>query len=1136
VAIKAKRAVARRDHCLYSSETSTVTSRENRLALKPIFVLVSLLFAGGMPTPALAAESIDEDQHSISEANHAFTSTEMLHQIALDEAYDRMVAEKEAITTPKASTSDKKTTQKQINTDSKSEPVKVKTDQVKVRARRLKEIGPMPGLSLTKEQIPGNIQSISAKEIQESHSLSLSDLMNSKLQSVNVNDYQGNPFQMDITYRGFTASPQIGTPQGLSVFFDGIRTNEPFGDIVNWDLIPMVAIESLDIYPGSNPLFGLNTLGGALAVKTKSGFTSDGFTAELLGGSFGRKQLQVSGGWNNGSIAAFGAGSFFVEDGWRTNSPSEVNQTFGKLEWQGEKASLALSTLGVKTKLVGNGTVPVELYEQDHKAVFTSPDKTENSLLQFQLSGIFDVTDTFNISGMVYNRDSNRKSSTGDIIDIDTFRELGTASRKANPGEIITCGFTDANADGFPDYYLDQIDPLTGTSPFIDDYNTNFTPNYSLLGQLNPISGLNDANPNLGLPPEATNYIQRARTAFLQNQLINDIDPLTGNTTAQLITGIESLNDPSRGPSGTDFFLATDAFGNTVQYNVVFAPSPQAATCGQSYLSGDGTILKVLDSTGHPTEERYDGALGDGTTMGKGKGYIQGAPVGVITKSAIAQTTRGGALQLNWNLEKHKLMLGASIDRSKASYLGKQRLALLDNNRNVYSDPNNIGEQFYARDHDITINDFEGTTLTKSLFFSETWSPNDKLNVAFSGRYNDTHVNNQLAPQNTVFEGLVGNVLRNRFAYNVVCPGNDLSNCPIDLSKPSITPQEYFRQLGINDPVIRERFLNQLGKKEHEKFSYYSFNPAIGTTWQATSRLNLYANWNRGTRAPSVIELGCAFDDTLVPLRDGFGRDRLDAHGNPIGYIARSLADGRGCNLPSALSGDPYLPQIVAKTMEIGARGKFKNLLEWNISAYQTKVNDDIYLVSATPQLSFFQSIGKTRREGIEFGLSGEYGKSDFSVNYSYTRAMFDTSFNMISPNNSATLSNDTGSPLYGMIGVDPGDRMPGVPLHNINIGWGYKVTPAFKIGFNVIGHGNSFVRGNENNEHTTGPGKGVITRVLEPTGQYVSKLVPTPAFKTRGTSPGYAILNFRSSYDFGKGWTATLLVNNLLDKEYFSA
>ncbi len=294
--------------------------------------------------------------------------------------------------------------------EGKDLPIDIKTNTVNVRAKRFHEIGPLPGLGLTKDQIPGNVQSITAKEIKESHSLSMTDLLNKKLQSVNVNDYQGNPFQMDVTYRGFTAGPQIGTPQGLSVFFDGIRVNEPFGDVVNWDMIPMNAIAGVDVFPGSNPIFGLNTLGGAFTLKTKDGFTNEGVDAEILAGSFGRKQLQVEGGINNGEFALFGAGNFFLEDGWRDNSPSKVNQFFGKASYRGDKLDLSLSTLLVQTDLVGNGLVPSNEYEQNRSGVFTSPDTTKNKLQQFQLSGSYFVNDNFTVTGQVYRRNSKRHS------------------------------------------------------------------------------------------------------------------------------------------------------------------------------------------------------------------------------------------------------------------------------------------------------------------------------------------------------------------------------------------------------------------------------------------------------------------------------------------------------------------------------------------------------------------------------------------------------------------------------------------------------------------------------------------------------------------------------------------------------
>src|SRR6185436_16356172 len=110
-----------------------------------------------------------------------------------------------------------------------------------------------------------------------------------RFNGVFANEIQNNPFQADINYRGYTASPLLGTPQGLSVYLDGVRLNQPFGDVVNWDLIPRAAIATLALMPGSNPLFGLNTLGGALNVQTQDGINSPGTEVQLLGGEYQRR-------------------------------------------------------------------------------------------------------------------------------------------------------------------------------------------------------------------------------------------------------------------------------------------------------------------------------------------------------------------------------------------------------------------------------------------------------------------------------------------------------------------------------------------------------------------------------------------------------------------------------------------------------------------------------------------------------------------------------------------------------------------------------------------------------------------------------------------------------------------------------
>ena len=81
----------------------------------------------------------------------------------------------------------------------------------------------------------------------------------------------------------------LGTPQGLAVYQSGVRINEAFGDTVNWDLIPDIAIGRVDVV-GSNPVYGLNALGGAIVLTMKNGFEDPGGTLEASGGSWGHLQ------------------------------------------------------------------------------------------------------------------------------------------------------------------------------------------------------------------------------------------------------------------------------------------------------------------------------------------------------------------------------------------------------------------------------------------------------------------------------------------------------------------------------------------------------------------------------------------------------------------------------------------------------------------------------------------------------------------------------------------------------------------------------------------------------------------------------------------------------------------------------
>jgi len=1006
----------------------------------------------------------------------------------------------------------------------------IQLDKVEVRAKRFYEVGPLPGLGLTKEEIPGNVQSISAKEIKEAHALSITDLMNRKLQSVTVNDYQGNPFQMDVQYRGFTAGPQIGTPQGLSVFIDGIRVNEPFGDVVNWDMLPMNALASVDVFPGSNPIFGLNTLGGAFSLKTKDGFNNAGADVDILTGSFGRKQLQLEGGWNNGTVGLFAAGNLFLEDGWRKNSPSRVNQLFTKGSYRGDSLDLNLSTLLVKTDLTGNGLLPTNEYEQNRDGVYTSPDVTKNQLAQFQLSGSYFVNDKFTITGQVYHRNSKRKQKSGDVFtDYDqellARRRPGINATTGTPEEYA-CLFNSNNSYGVPDYYLIPIvaDPQSGA----DFYSSNFYSDFLTYGKvLTDADGVTDGNGNLisydsfknntldptfatsykavfeywKNPYEANIYNRGAPQPVATGDPVNysfgtDVSYNAGSTTWPSGTFGVNPGENVYIPSADDSYYYTQS-GGVITKNYVIITAPKNAencfttqqTNGAAGPGLGGNAYAYPDPSGGPLATTVDG-FATGQT-----GVVEGTPTGIITNNQIDQIIDGFSLQLNWNLDQHKFMIGASLDSARADYTNTQQLAFINTNREVYLDPSQANPQFAGAFMPISNNNFDGTSITKSLYFSDTWTPVERLNFTAAGRYNQTRVRNTIAARYGIGAYQIGDLVAIPDNYNI-CPNGDCTGVEPNYRLPDI--------------------LNALDTAETEKFTYYSFNPSLGVTWQAKEDLNFFANIAQGSRTPSVIELGCAYDDTLVPSSQG-------------GFGPRSIVENRFCSLPTTLSGDPFLKQIRATTYDIGLRGMIGENMQWNLGAYQTDLRNDIYFIAVgSPGQGFFDNVGRTRRRGVEAGLSGRKDQWRFSVNYAVTEATFQDTFSIPSDANSSS-NNVSG---LGTIQVEPGDRMPGVPLQNLNASVNYDVTDKWTVGLSMVAHSDSYLRGNENNEHQPG--------VAQPRQVFLPGVGVTTVYRQPTTNPGkvdgYATFNFQTSYKLSKEWTAAMIVNNIFDKEYFSA
>jgi len=187
---------------------------------------------------------------------------------------------------------------------------------------------PVSSSGIDPEKVPAGINVVDADQIKQTGSLNISDALQKYVPGITVNEVSGNPFQPNVEFRGFVASPVAGTPQGLAVYQNGVRVNEAFGDTVNWDLIPTAAIKSVTVVT-NNPAFGLNALGGAVNMQMKDGFSYHGADIDTMGGSFGRVQSSAQWGKQIDNFAVYGALEGLHDDGFRNFSASNVRRFYG---------------------------------------------------------------------------------------------------------------------------------------------------------------------------------------------------------------------------------------------------------------------------------------------------------------------------------------------------------------------------------------------------------------------------------------------------------------------------------------------------------------------------------------------------------------------------------------------------------------------------------------------------------------------------------------------------------------------------------------------------------------------------------------------------------------------------------------
>ena len=507
---------------------------------------------------------------------------------------------------------------------------------------------PLPSIGTPINQVPSNVQTGSAKNIEQQQSLDLSEYLDNNLGSVNTSNTVANPYQADVSFRGFTASPLLGTPQGLSVYMDGVRVNEPFGDIVNWDLIPSNAIANINLIPGSNPLFGLNTLGGALAVHTKSGEQFPGIKATVYGGSWARRAFEFEGGGvsKENNLDYFVAGNIFKENGWREHSSSDVKQIFGKVGWQNDTSDLDLSMALADTAMEGTQAVPLSLLSNPKRA-YTYPDSIGSKMVMLNLKGSHFLTDDKLIAGNVYYR----KNKT------DGFNSNANSAAAADSSNISTT----TDQDGFgAALQITLLGDLSG-------HKNQFTVGASV---------------DLGRTDFNSDSLQ---ATVVDNQTVTD-NPIVGNG----IVRLKTKND-YYGLYATDTFSWTDKLHMTLsgRYNIA-----KIKLSGFSDLQ-DGS--PIGDLSGNHRYSRFNPAIGlnynPSQELGFYGGYNEGMRAATPVELSCADPTRPCSLPNAFSADPHlEKVVAKTWEGGVRGKLGKD----LSWNAGAYTSTNSNDIQFIA--------------------------------------------------------------------------------------------------------------------------------------------------------------------------------------------------------------------------------------------------------------------------------------------------------------------------------------------------------------------------------------------------------------------------------------------------------
>ena len=208
-----------------------------------------------------------------------------------------------------------------------------------------------------------------------------------RIPGVSASNDQGSHAQPSFDIRGFTLSPVVGAPQGVSVFLDGVRVNEPDAQEVNFDLLPMEAVESAELLSGPSAVFGKNSLAGSIQLRTARGDATPALNGQVGVGTFGEREGHLSASGMLGGVDGLVLLAASGDDGYQARSGARMRQLFTNIGRRSENFDVAFSLLVAHDRIYEAGSLPESWLGPARRANYTGGDFFHPRLTQLSVRG-----------------------------------------------------------------------------------------------------------------------------------------------------------------------------------------------------------------------------------------------------------------------------------------------------------------------------------------------------------------------------------------------------------------------------------------------------------------------------------------------------------------------------------------------------------------------------------------------------------------------------------------------------------------------------------------------------------------------------------------------------------------------------